>query len=75
MEKIKFMEIAKKLVAKNSDSTWNGSATYFNDKMTYTIYRNLFFKARTTAKQVDYKYINNSKTIKFSLKKMIVLNQ
>lgn len=47
MKKIKFMEIAKtqKLVAKDLDSTWNGTAIYFNDKMTYTC-RNLFFNAR-----------------------------
>lgn len=52
------MELAKKhkLVAKDLDPTWNESAVYFNEKMTYT-YRNLFFKARTTAKQVGYKYI------------------
>jgi len=49
------MEIAKKLAAK-VDSTWIGSAIYFNDQITYT-YRNLFFKTKAAAKQVGYKYI------------------
>lgn len=57
-DKSQVMELAKKhkLVAKDLDPTWNESAVYFNEKMTYT-YRNLFFKARTSAKQVGYKYI------------------
>lgn len=52
------MEIAKKqkLAVKDVDSTWIGSAIYFNDQMTYT-FRNLFFKTKTAAKQVGYKYV------------------
>ncbi|CAI6376684.1 unnamed protein product [Macrosiphum euphorbiae] len=57
-EKNNFMEIAKKqkLSVKDVDSTWIGAAIYFNDQMTYT-FRNLFFKTKTAAKQVGYKYI------------------
>jgi len=57
-DKTKVMELAKKhkLVAKDLYPTWNESAVYFNEKMTYT-YRNLFFKERISAKQVGYKYI------------------
>lgn len=57
-DKTKVMELAKKrkLVAKDLDPTWTESVVYFKEKLTYT-YRNLFFKARTSAKQVIYKYI------------------
>lgn len=57
-EKNNFMEIAKKqkLAVKDVDSTWIGSTIYFNDQMTYT-FRNLFFKTKTAAKQVGYKYV------------------
>lgn len=43
-------------MAKDVDSTWNTSAVYFNEQMTFA-YRRLFFKARTAAKQVGFKHI------------------
>jgi hypothetical protein len=57
-EKNKLMKMAKeqKLMAKDVDSAWNNSAIYLNDQMTFT-HRSLFFKARTAAKQVGFKYI------------------
>lgn len=76
-EKKKFMEQAKKLklVTKDVNPTWKGSTIYFNDQMTST-YRNLFFKTRTTAKQVGYKYIwfkNNTIFVKKSDNSKVII--
>jgi len=52
------MELAKKqnLVAKDFNSNWKDSKIYFNDQITSTNIT-LFYKARTSAKGLNYKYI------------------
>lgn len=46
----------EKLVAKDFDASWNNTPVYFNNLMTYSN-KTLFFKAKTTAKQMGYKYV------------------
>lgn len=58
MDKRKIIELAKKekLVPKDIDKSWKDTAVYFSEQMTST-FKTIFFKARTTAKEKDYKYV------------------
>lgn len=53
-----FMDTVKKqkLVAKFIDGKWSNNAIYVNNQLT-SVFRNLFFKTRSTVKEVGYKYI------------------
>jgi len=71
-DKKKIMELVQKqnLIAKDLESNWKDSKIYFNDQLTSTN-RNLFYKAITTTKGLEFKYFwfkNNT----ILLKKMIV---
>lgn len=57
-EKLSFIDRVKKqkLTANNIDKNWGKTAIFVNDQMTSTN-RDLFFKARKTAKEVGYKFI------------------
>lgn len=56
-EKRTFMDLEKKekTMANYIDDKWSNTAVYVNGQMT-SVFRNLFFKPRDTAKEVSYKF-------------------
>lgn len=50
------LEKKEKMMANYIDDKWSNTALYVNDQMT-SVFRNLFFKTRDTAKEVGYKFV------------------